>query len=160
MPVLLQGGAEFGSRCRGMDGELLEVLHRRLGRSPVVVVLPLASPSGGNYDATGGNAVRYYRSLGARDTSLVPDPRRGAALSAQALAPVEAADLLVLPGGSPSRLREALLTPVADNASPSRTLMDLLHARVAAGVAVSGSSAGAMLLGGLTALPDQPAPGH
>lgn len=139
--LCLQGGAEFGSGCREMDGDLL----RRAGGGPVVVTA-LAGAPGREYAVAGGNGVRHFRALGAPDVTAAPDVREDVD---GALAALRRARLLVLPGGSPTRLLEALqTTPVGG------VLRDLL----AGGGVVSGSSAGAMVLAEWTVLPDRRKP--
>lgn len=137
MTVLLQGGGEFSPGCRGMDTRLL-----RLVDGPVVVTA-LAGAPGREYDVANRNGVSHLRTCGAADVTAAPDVRDD---EAGALAALERARLVVLPGGSPSRLLTALqTTPVGA----------LLAALVADGGAVSGSSAGAMVLGDWTVLPDR-----
>ena len=138
--VCLQGGAEFGPDCREMDAELL----RRAG-GPVVVTA-LAGAVGREYRTANDNGVRHFRALGATDVVAAPDVREDPAAALEVL---RRARLLVLPGGSPSRLLQALQTSGVD-----RVVTDLL----AAGGVVSGSSAGAMVLCGWTVLPDRPGP--
>lgn len=132
--VCLQGGAEFGDACIPMDKEFLDLA----GGGPVIV-LPSAAAQGRDYATAGANASRYYAKLGA-SVSVAPDPRDdlGGAVDA-----VRAGRVVVLPGGSPSRLAEALVETA-------------LGAAVAAAHAVSGASAGAMVLCSTTVLPDQP----
>ena len=138
--VCLQGGAEFGPDTRQMDAALL----RRAG-GPVVVTA-LAGAVGHEYRTANANGVRHFRALGAEDVVAAPDAREDPAGALEAL---RRARLLVLPGGSPSRLLAALRTTgVAD------VVTDL----PAAGGVVSGSSAGAMVLCGWTVLPDRPGP--
>ena len=136
----MQGGAEFGPGCRDMDVELL----RRAG-GPVVVTA-LAGAVGREYRTANDNGVRHFRALGAPDVVAAPDARED---PAGALEVLRRARLLVLPGGSPSRLLGALRSTGVD-----RVVSDLL----AAGGVVSGSSAGAMVLCGWTVLPDRPGP--
>ena len=138
--VCLQGGAEFGPDCREMDAELL-----RRADGPVVVTA-LAGAVGREYATANGNGVRHFRALGASDVVAAPDAREDPAGALEAL---RRARLLVLPGGSPSRLLEALRSTGVD-----RVVHDLL----AAGGVVSGSSAGAMVLCGWTVLPDRAGP--
>ena len=138
--VCLQGGAEFGPDCEQMDADLL----RRAG-GPVVVTA-LAGAVGREYRTANDNGVRHFRALGAPDVVAAPDARED---PVGALEVLRRARLLVLPGGSPSRLLEALRSTGAH-----RVVTDLLSA----GGVVSGSSAGAMVLGGWTVLPDRPGP--
>ena len=139
--ICLQGGAEFGEGCRRMDADLL----RQADGGPVVITA-LAGAPGREYRTAGDNGVRHFRSLGAQDVTVAPDVREDAD---GAVAALRAAQLLVLPGGSPSRLLDALRsTPVGD----------LVAERLAGGAVVMGSSAGAMVLCGWTVLPDRPGP--
>ncbi len=138
--VCLQGGGEFSAGCRGMDKAVLARVE-----GPVVVTA-LASEQGGQYQAAAGHGVAHLRALGA-DAVAAPDVREH---PAEALAVLRTARLVVLPGGSPSRLLTALLsTPVGE----------LLAALVADGGGLLGASAGAMVLGSWTVLPDRPGPG-
>src|SRR5512135_2154284 len=101
MPIVcLQGGNELTPPCRPMD----ELLLARAPKGPVVVV-PLASRPGTDYARTGANAVGYFTDLGA-DVTLAPDARRA---SDDAAALVETAACVVLTGGSPRTLRDALV---------------------------------------------------
>lgn len=133
--ICLQGGNEFAADCRDMDAELLA-----LASGPVVVV-PLAGAPGREYDTAGRNGVDHFTRLGASEAAVAPDARVDEAAAISAIA---RAGLLVLPGGSPRRLREALVgTPVGA----------AVGALVASGAVVMGASAGAMLLCGWTVLP-------
>src|SRR4051794_41369652 len=98
--VCLQGGNEITPRCRPMDEALLA-----LAPGGPVVVLPLASEPGSDYSCTAQNAMRYFSELGA-EVFVPPDPRRDAADAEQAL---RSAGMIVLTGGSPRRLRDALV---------------------------------------------------
>jgi cyanophycinase-like exopeptidase len=136
--ICLQGGAEFGPDCRDMDLELL----RHADGGPVVV-LPLAADVGRDYDTAGRNAARWYHSLGASEVVVAEDPRRGGEDPRDL---VREASFVVLPGGSPSRLLDALREHGLDLAVAEA------HSR---GAVVMGASAGAMVLAGRTVLPDR-----
>jgi cyanophycinase len=139
--LCLQGGNEFAPGCRDMDTDLL----RRAGGGPVVVAA-LAGAEGREYRTAGDNGVRHFRALGAGDATVAPDVRED---PEGALAALRRARLLVLPGGSPSRLLEVLQrTPVG------ALLAELLDD----GVVVMGSSAGAMVVCEWTVLPDRRGP--
>lgn len=118
---------------------------RRVAGGPeplLAVVCALAAAPGREHDTAVRNGVAHYRRLGA-DAVGAPDARVD---PAGAVRELSAARLVVLPGGSPSRLLAALReTPVGA----------LLGQLLAEGVAISGSSAGAMVLGGWTVLPEQ-----
>jgi peptidase E len=133
--VCLQGGNELTPACREMDRLLLT----RAARGPVVV-LPLASRPGSDYRQTADNAARYLGELGA-DAATPDDPRRDPA-PAQAL--VETAGMIVLTGGSPRRLRDALVETGLDSA---------IHSASRRGALVMGASAGAMVACTTTLLP-------
>jgi cyanophycinase-like exopeptidase len=133
--ICLQGGNELTPDCRPMDHRLLELA----GRGQVVVV-PLASEPGADYARTSENAVRYFRDLGA-DVVAAPDARRDPTAAADAVA---GAQLVFLTGGSPRRLRDALV---------ASGLGERIRERWHDGAAVVGSSAGAMVACDVTLLP-------
>lgn len=135
--ICLQGGNEFTRGCRDMDAYLLE----RAGGDGVVV-LPLASAPGTEYATAGRNGAEYFAALGAKDVVVAPDARDDFLGAVRA---IDQASLLVLPGGSPRRLREAV-TGIPPVLSSIRN--------VAAGRVVMGASAGAMLLCEWTVLPE------
>ena len=135
--VCLQGGAEFGPLCREMDADLLA----RAG-GPVVVTA-LAGAVGSDYRTASANGVRHFRELGAADVVAAPDARED---PDAARAVLRRARLLVLPGGSPGRLLDALR---------GTGVGEVVAGLLADGGVVSGSSAGAMVLGGWTVLPDR-----
>jgi cyanophycinase len=105
-----------------------------------VVVLPLASEPGSDYSRTGDNAQRYFTDLGAQ-VVVPPDPRRDSSPAEQALADAGA---IVLTGGSPRRLRDALVATGLDQR---------VRERHGDGALVMGSSAGAMVACTTTLLP-------
>jgi cyanophycinase-like exopeptidase len=133
--ICLQGGNELTALCRPMD----EALLSRAPGGPVVVV-PLASERGSDYRRTSDNAVRYYRELGAE--AIAPrDPRED---PDEAIEAVGRAGTVVLTGGSPRRLRDALV---------ATGVGDAILEQVAAGAMFVGSSAGAMVACDVTLLP-------
>jgi cyanophycinase-like exopeptidase len=136
--ICLQGGAEFGALGAGMDAELL----RLAGDGPVVVTA-LAGAPGREYDTANRNGVRHFAELGASAVVAAPDARDDADA---AYAVTREAALLVLPGGSPSRLLAAL----------TGTRVGLAVAEVLdRGGVVMGASAGAMVLCEHIWLPDR-----
>ena len=124
-----------------MDGDLV----RAAGEGPVVVAA-LAGAPGREYRTAGDNAVRHFSALGAPDVQVAPDVRED---PAGALSALREARLLVLPGGSPTRLLEVLRSTAVGN---------LVAERLADGAVVMGSSAGAMVLCAWTVLPDRAGP--
>lgn len=142
--VCLQGGREFSPACRPMDARV--VRRAAGGPAPVrTVVVALAAAPGREHDTAAANGVGHYRRLGA-DAVAAPDARDD---PDAARAAVDGAGLVVLPGGSPSRLLAGLQETGLDQA---------LRRAAARGAVLSGSSAGAMVLGGWTVLPDRRGP--
>lgn len=131
--VCLQGGAEFQPGCEAMDSAMVPSGNTS---HDLVLVAPFAARPGGERRMAGENARRWYRALGAAQVEVAPDEGDG---FRELLA---VAGLLVLPGGSPQRLLDAL--------SPSA---GSLRAAVDDGTAISGASAGAMVLCRWTVLP-------
>lgn len=126
--ICLQGGHEFEPDCVDIDTDVLG----RVDDGPVAV-LAGAARIGDDYAKASQRATRYYEGLG-RDVITITDPRvdRRAAL--------EQLDgdiaLVVLPGGSPTNLLEALDGEVGE----------LIIGLVEQGTGISGASAGAMVL--------------
>jgi len=133
--ICLQGGNELMPPSRDMDAALLAMA----GDGPVVVV-PLASKPGSDYARTGAHATAYFTELGA-DVVVAPDARRDATGAAAA---VDDAGYVVLTGGSPRTLRDALV---------ETGLGEHIRAAADRGVLVMGSSAGAMVACHTTLLP-------
>lgn len=125
--LALVGGGEHTPGCEPIDDAVLAGCR---ANDPVVAILPLAS-SRRVRPRTVGRAVAWWEARGARPVVAPPDLRRAARILA-------AADVMVLPGGTPDRLHRALA------ASPIGELV--LH-RWRAGAALVGSSSGAMVLG-------------
>lgn len=141
--VCLQGGGEFSAGCRSMDKALLA---RLVPADGPIVVTALAAEPGAPYRTASDNGVSHFRALGAAQVVTAPDVREDPVAALEIL---RTARLVVLPGGSPSRLLTAVSsTPVGK----------LLGQLVADGGSVLGASAGAMALGSWTVLPDRRGP--
>src|SRR5690348_4509126 len=97
--VCLQGGGEFSPGCRAMDRQLLSHVPGR------VVVTGLAGEPGRGYRMATDHGVSHFRACGATHVVGAPDVREDAAAALKVL---RSARLLVLPGGSPTRLLTAL----------------------------------------------------
>lgn len=136
--LLVQGGDEFHDECREMDRAWLDAVGEG-----ALAILPAASESESAARLTANHAAQYYRSLGVDQVLIAAgeDPLEAAAVLTQAR-------LVVLPGGSPMRLLDALL-------AEQGRLMDALRGVLLAGGGINGASAGAMVLAGATWLPDQ-----
>ena len=139
MPGLLclQGGREFTDGCRAMDAEVLAA-----AQAVRVAVLAGAARVGSDYEGASARARRYYASLGV-DVQTIPDPRSDPGASAAALG--DDIDLVVLPGGSPTLLLDVLTGEVRAR------LVDLY----VSGTAISGASAGAMVMCSHVVRPDR-----
>lgn len=122
----------------------LDLVRRASGR---VVVTALAAEQGRDYDTATANGVRHFRAVGAGDVVGAPDAREDARAALDVIA---SARLLVLPGGSPSRLLSALR---------ATGVVGLMETLLADGAVVMGASAGAMVLCPWTVLPDRRAGG-
>ncbi len=137
--ICLQGGRELTPPCDEMDRT---VLGRCAGR---VVVLAGAARPGSDYAGASARTVAHYGRLGA-DVEVIPDPRDDPRRSLDALA--DGVGLIVLPGGSPGGLLDVLA--ITDR---GRTIGDRVVGLWSAGTAISGASAGAMVLCERSAVP-------
>lgn len=126
--ICLQGGHEFTADCHAMDAGVLALV-----RQGAVAVLAGAARPGSDYAGASDRARRHYEQLGA-DVLVVPDPRKDVDAAIDAL--TDDLALLILPGGSPTSLRDVLSGPVAER----------VVALSCAGMSISGASAGAMVL--------------
>jgi len=129
----LGGGDEFGAACEAGDRALLAAM----GGTIHIAVVPTAQADGGsNPVRAGGNGVRYFERLGASaENVLITD--RASAADPQLVARLKEANLIYIIGGNPGYLLGALRDTPAMQA-----VIDAWHG----GVAVVGSSAGAMIL--------------
>ncbi len=105
---------------------------RRCAASTVAVISGAARP-GSDYDGASQRARRHYERLGV-DVTVVPDPRSGVTEALAVMA--DGIGMIVLPGGSPSGLLDVLGGEIGHR----------LHALQHGGTAISGASAGAMVL--------------
>jgi hypothetical protein len=139
--ICLQGGRELTPPCDHMDRAVLE---RSTGH---VVVLAGAARPGSDYAGASARTVAHYRRLGV-EVDVIPDPRNDPSAALDLLA--TGVGLVVLPGGSPSGLLDVLAAGV-DGTTIGQRLVDLWTA----GAALSGASAGAMVLCRQVATPDR-----
>lgn len=138
--VCLQGGGEFSAACGDMDAALVG------DADGPVVVSALAGAPGREYATANRNGVAHLQRLTRAEVVAAPDLREDPEAGLAALA---AARVLVLPGGSPARLLDALVHSAAGQ---------LIGRLLADGGTVVGSSAGAMVLGAFTVLPERRPP--
>lgn len=134
--LLLEGGAEFGGRMADPDLAALQVAG---GLDVPVAVLPTAAAPDHNDRRAGGNALRWFASLGATHAEVVPVIDRASADDPDLAARIGAARLIYMLGGFPAY--------VASTLAGSRAWQAALDA-LRAGAVLGGSSAGAMVLAG------------
>lgn len=134
--ICLQGGNEFHPECREMD-------EGWLARVPVgvVAIAPLACAAGAEYRTAAHNGADYLRDLGVGDIIVTPEPSLSLDGAVRAILD---ATIVVIPGGSPARIRKRVVGTAIGGA---------LRAHLAGGGTVVGASAGAMVLGELMLVP-------
>lgn len=132
--VVLAGGAEFGGRMADVDHAAMQLAG---GENAPIRVIPTAAAPDNNHQRAGQNAVRWFRSLGARDVVSLPLIDAASANDAQIADELRAARLIYMLGGFTHYLGQTL----KNSASWAATL-----AAYEAGAVVAGSSAGAMVL--------------
>ncbi len=137
--IALVGGNEFRPDCEPMDRALLA----RLGSTPKVVIVPTAAAHE-NPRLAADNGVRYFRRLVAQaEAAMIVDAQ--GARQTSLVAQIKNADLVYFTGGDPVYLLETM------RGSPAwRAALDVLDRRGA----IAGSSAGAMICGGMMWAPD------
>ncbi|NJN15024.1 MAG: type 1 glutamine amidotransferase-like domain-containing protein [Oscillochloris sp.] len=132
--IILAGGSEFQA---GMDRADRRAITLAGGPDAPIRIIPAAAAPDRNHERAGGNAVRWFRSLGARDVAAVGLINRRSADDPAVVAELRAARLIYMLGGFPRHLNEALLGSAA---------WDACREAHAAGAVLGGSSAGAMVL--------------
>jgi cyanophycinase len=138
--IALIGGNEFRENCVPMDQALLAWL----GGKPRVVIIPTAAAQE-NPVLAGENGVRYFTSLGARaEAAMVIDVET--AREPGRVARIQKADLVYFTGGNPSFLLETIRGSAAWEAA-----WEVYQN----GRMLAGSSAGAMILGGMMWAPGE-----
>lgn len=140
--VCLQGGRELTPACDEMDRAVLERC------SGSVLVLAGAARRGRDYAGASARAVAHYHRLGVT-VEVIPDPRDDHPTALAALE--DGTGLVVFPGGSPGGLLDVLTIAPADAPAVAERLVALWST----GTAISGASAGAMVLCTQTATPDR-----
>ncbi len=138
--LCLQGGRELTPPCEKMDAAVLARASSR------VIVIAGAARVGSDYAGASARTVAHYRRLGV-EVSVVPDPREHPNGALAAL--TDDVGLIVMPGGSPGGLLDVLT--VVDGGSIGTRLIELWNS----GAAISGASAGAMVMCAVTMRPDR-----
>ncbi len=132
--ILLEGGAEFGGQMAEPDRRAIELAG---GLDAPVGIIPAAAAPDNNHQRAGQNGVRWFKGLGAAQTTLVPLIDRVSANQPSVVASLRRLRLIYLLGGFPHYLEETL--------SGSLSWEAIMEAYLG-GAVIAGSSAGAMVL--------------
>jgi cyanophycinase len=132
--LLLEGGAEFSGQMALADMRALDLAG---GRDAPISILPTAAAPDHNHLRAGSNGERWFRSLGARQVSVLPLIDQASANDASIAQALQQSRLIFLLGGFPGYLAQTL----ADSVSWAALLQ-----AYAKGAVLVGSSAGAMVL--------------
>ncbi len=132
--LLLEGGAEFGGRMREPDLRALELAG---GFDAPLRIVPAAASPDRNHIRAGGNGVRWFESLGARDVESIPLIDKPSANNDSIAKSLREAKLIYLLGGFTHYLGQTLKDSLAWKACIEA---------FENGAVIAGSSAGAMVM--------------
>jgi cyanophycinase len=132
--LLLEGGCEFQGKMEEPDRKALVLAG---GKNAKVVIIPTAAAPDNNSKRAGNIAMKWFRTLGARDIFSLPIIDKKSADDPELSAKLDGANLIYILGGFPGYLDHTL--------KESRCLNALLDA-YDKGAVLAGSSAGAMVL--------------
>lgn len=104
--LLLEGGAEFGGAMRDPD---LAAINLAGGMDAPIRIIPTAAAPDNNYQRAGGNGVRWFKSLGARDVESLPLIDQKSANDPTVVDALRAAKLIYMLGGFTHYLAQTLL---------------------------------------------------
>jgi cyanophycinase len=132
--LLLEGGAEFGGSMSEPDLRAIELAG---GFNAPICILPTAAAPDNNHKRAGGNGVRWFKSLGAKNVFTAEVIDKKSANDVGVADQIRTSKLIYLLGGFPGYLGETLKDSLCWSAA--------LEA-FASGAVLAGSSAGAMVL--------------
>ena len=132
--LLLEGGAEFGGRMRDPDLRAIEMAG---GFDAPLRVIPTAAAPDDNHRRAGGNGVRWFQRLGARDVESLPLIDKASANDNEIANDLYSAKLIYLLGGFTHYLGQTLKDSLAWTA-----VVEAYNN----GAVIAGSSAGAMVM--------------
>ena len=132
--LLLEGGAEFGGRMRDPDLRAIELAG---GFDAPLRVIPTAAAPDDNHRRAGGNGVRWFQVLGARDVESLPLIDKARANDEVIANSLRDAKLIYLLGGFTHYLGQTLKDSLAWTA---------VEEAYNNGAVIGGSSAGAMVM--------------
>lgn len=132
--ILLAGGAEFQGRMAEPDRQAIALT----GRDDITVcIIPTAAAPDNNHERAGNNGVRWFQSLGVKNTRSLPIIDTASANDRQLSEILTHTDLIYLLGGFPGYLEKTLRASRCWSA-----MIEAYHK----GAVLAGSSAGAMVL--------------
>ncbi len=131
---ILEGGAEFGGQMAAPDRRAIELAG---GVDAPLYILPTAAAPDHNDQHAGGNGVRWFKRLGARQVILLPVVDRASANDPSLASVLRAARLVYLLGGFTHYLGQTLAGSLC---------LQAMQEAYAGGAVIAGSSAGAMVL--------------
>ncbi len=132
--LVFEGGNEFRGAMAAVDRQALTFCG---GESAPIRIVPAAAAPDGNHARAGGNGVRWFKSLGARDVRAVDIIDPVTANRPESAEEMATARLIFLLGGFPRHLAETLSGSLAWQAISNALIT---------GAVLAGSSAGAMVL--------------
>jgi len=132
--LLLEGGSEFQGKMEEPDRKAMALAG---GQNARVVIIPTAAAPDNNSKRAGNTASKWFRTLGARNISVLPIIDKESANDPGLSNELDHANLIYILGGFPGYLDHTL--------KESPCLNALLHA-YGKGAVIAGSSAGAMVL--------------
>lgn len=132
--ILLEGGAEFGGRMAEPDQQAIALVG---GADVPIHIIPAAAAPDHNHQRAGGNAKRWFHSLGASNVTVLHLIDAASANDSAIAEQLRTSRLIYMLGGFTHYLGETL------RGSASWQAMMMAYE---AGAVIAGSSAGAMVL--------------
>lgn len=132
--LLLEGGCEFQGKMEAPDRKAIALAG---GENAKIVIIPTAAAPDNNSRRAGNTALKWFRSLGAKNVVSLPIIDKHSADDSKHSAALDQANLIYILGGFPGYLAHTL--------AETRCLDALLGA-YRKGAVLAGSSAGAMVL--------------
>jgi cyanophycinase len=132
--LLLEGGCEFQGKMEDPDRKAIALAG---GKNAKIVIIPTAAAPDNNSRRAGNTALKWFRSLGAKNVVSLPIIDKHSADDPKLSAELDQANLIYILGGFPGYLAHTL--------AETRCLDALLRA-YQKGTVLAGSSAGAMVL--------------
>ncbi|MGA8179563.1 MAG: Type 1 glutamine amidotransferase-like domain-containing protein [Desulfobacterales bacterium] len=132
--LLLEGGSEFQGKMEEPDRKALALAG---GKSAKIVIIPTAAAPDHNSQNAGNIALKWFRTLGARNVASLPIIDKKSADDPKISAELDQANLIYILGGFPGYLAHTL---------ESTRCLDALLRAYQKGAILAGSSAGAMVL--------------